>query len=107
MPCAVPAQPLGSPDNAQLAAGQDARLIVRSRPGLKAHKRHELFTSHGARTRREIAPIDASIIEVPRHRAAKTIAALKASGAFAFVEEDGLVQGDSVVNDPFFEEQWG
>lgn len=99
MPCALPAQ--------ALEPGETTRLIVRNRPGLQAHKRQRLLDLRGARARREIAAIDTSVIEIPSDTAAETIAALEASGAFAFVEEDGVVQADAVVNDPLFHEQWG
>lgn len=98
LPCTLPAQTLDP---------ATTRIIARARPGLQPHRRQQLLGLRSGRVKRELKALGASVIEVPRLDAAETIAALQASGAFAFVEVDGLVQADAAVNDPYFSEQWG
>src|SRR5262245_10614205 len=101
MPCALHAQALAT------LADVPVRLVVRARPGLKRERGRALTRAHNGRVRREIPGIGTEVIEVPRGTAAQVAADLRASGAFAFVEEDGLVSAATTINDPLFPDQWG
>jgi thermitase len=97
---AAPAADLGT-------GGDTVRLIVKSRAGLPDAIRDRLLSGSGVRRRGHIPRIGATIVEIPRTRLSRTTAALRASGAFSVVEEDGIATATEIPNDPLFPSQWG
>ena len=87
-------------------AAATARLIVRPRVGVFASKQERLLARQGARWRRHLARLDAVVVDVPRSKAARVMAALRRSGAFSDIEEDARTQAAGIPDDPLFSWEW-
>jgi thermitase len=87
--------------------GDTVRLIVKSRAGLPDAIRDRLLGGSGVRRRGQIPRIGATVVEIARTNLPRITAALRASGAFSSVEEDGIATATEIPNDPLFPSQWG
>jgi thermitase len=87
-------------------AAATTRLIVRPRVGVFASKQERLLARQGARWRRHLARLDAVVVDVPRRKAARVMAALRRSGAFSDVEEDVRTEAAGIPDDPLFSWEW-
>jgi thermitase len=95
------------PASSTKTSSDTVRLIVKSRAGLPSTKRDLLLARSGVRRRAQIPHIEATVVDLPRASLRSVTAALRTSGAFSSVEEDGIATATEMPNDPLFSSQWG
>lgn len=83
------------------------RLIVRERAGLSAAALSDGLQRSGARRIGAVAPVGATVIEVPERELSAIEATLRRSGLFKSVERDYLVTIAEEPNDTYYAAQWG
>lgn len=85
------------------------RIIAKPKAGIPGRSLDRLRARHPAKVVRKFARLDnLEIIELDQgQELAATIAALKDSGLYEYVEPDYLIQTCAIPNDPLFGSQWG
>ncbi|HEX5501992.1 MAG TPA: S8 family serine peptidase [Thermomicrobiales bacterium] len=97
--------PAPPPPRGAAAPGQ---LIVGFRPGASPAERDAAVRRHGGRTLRQLAGIDARLVQLPPGRAiASDARAYAAEGAVRYAEPNFAVRAAVVPTDPLFPQQWG
>jgi subtilisin family serine protease len=82
------------------------RIIIGHRQGVDPGLQSRALLLHRAAVRSHLAPLGASVVDVPETGANAILESLEATGLFQYVERDHYAHTAGVPNDPSYGSQW-